>query len=238
MNKDYILKNVEKLLNEVPDYVKIVGVIKNKTIDEIELAVKGGIKILGINYVQDCVKIYDLFYDKTELHFIGHLQTNKINKAIKLFNKIQTLDSLILAYEIDKRLKKENKIYPVFIEINIAKEKSKFGVYPEDIYDFIDKLRDFDNILIEGIMTMGPNVNDVNVLKRYFKETRTIYENLKKLSYKNLNLKFLSMGMSDSYKIAIEEGSNMIRIGRKIFEKIDWFYVKLIWNNVGWFYSN
>lgn len=221
MNKDYILKNVENLLNEIPNYVKIVGVVKNRTIDEINLAVKGGINILGINYVQDCIKIYNFFYDKTELHLIGHLQKNKINKAIKLFNKIQTLDSLNLAYEIDKRLKKENKTFPVFIEINIAKEKSKFGLYPEDIYDFINKLKDFDNILIEGIMTMGPNVDDINILKRYFKETRIIYENLKKLNYKNLDLKYLSMGMSDSYRVAIDEGSNMIRIGRKIFEKND-----------------
>ncbi|MDI6861716.1 MAG: YggS family pyridoxal phosphate-dependent enzyme [Caldisericia bacterium] len=221
MDIEYILKNVEKLINEVPDYVKIVGVIKNRTIDEINLAIKGGIKILGINYVQDAIKIYDFFKNKTELHLIGHLQTNKINKAIKLFNKIQTLDSLHLAYEINKRVEKENKIFPVFIEINVAKENSKYGIYPENIYEFADKLKIFNNILIEGIMTMGPNVSDEKVLRKFFKETRVIYENLKKLNYENFDLKYLSMGMSDSYKIAIEEGSNMIRIGRKIFEKND-----------------
>lgn len=221
MNKYYILKNLDSLFNEIPNYVYIVAVVKDRTIDEIDLAIKGGIKILGINYVQDGLNIHKFFKDKSELHFIGHLQTNKINKAIKIFNKIQSLDSYELAYEINRRLEKENKFFPIFIEINIAKEKSKFGIDPDEVYNFAEKLKDFNNLIIEGIMTMGPNLSDKEIIRKYFKETRIIFENLKKLNLKNFNLKYLSMGMSDSYKIAIEEGANMIRLGRRIFEKIE-----------------
>ncbi|MCX8095492.1 MAG: YggS family pyridoxal phosphate-dependent enzyme [Caldisericia bacterium] len=219
MNKDYIIKNIEKIFNEIPNYVNVVAVIKNRNIEEIDLAIKGGIKILGINYVKDGLNIYNFFKNKTEFHLIGHLQSNKISKAIKIFDKIQTIDSIELSYEINEKLKKEDKILPIFIEINIAKEKSKFGINPEYIYEFSEKLSNFDNLVIEGLMTMGPNVPDKEIIRKYFKETRIIFENLKKLNYKNFNLKYLSMGMSDSYRIAIEEGSNMIRIGRKIFEK-------------------
>lgn len=221
MNKDFILKNIESLFNEIPNYVEIVAVIKDRTIDEIDLAVRGGIKILGINYVQDGLNIYNFFKEKIELHFIGHLQKNKINKALKIFNKIQSLDSFELAYEINKRLEKENKFFSIFIEINIAKEKSKFGINPDEVYNFVEKLKSFNNLIVEGIMTMGPNLSDKEIIRKYFKETRTIFENLKKLNYKNFDLKYLSMGMSDSYKIAIEEGANMIRLGRRIFEKIE-----------------
>ncbi|MBC7194683.1 MAG: alanine racemase, partial [Caldisericia bacterium] len=103
--------------------------------------------------------------------------------------------------------------------INIAKEKSKFGVDPDKIFEFAESISKLNNIKIEGIMTMGPNSSDFEEIRYYFKKTREIYDSLKKLNYKNFELKYLSMGMSDSYKIAIEEGSNMIRIGKKIFEK-------------------
>jgi pyridoxal phosphate enzyme (YggS family) len=219
MNKDYIVKNVENILKEIPPYIKLVAVIKGRSLDEIELAIKGGVNILGINYVKDGIKIYDNFKNLTELHFIGHLQTNKINKAIKIFNTIQTLDSINLANEINKRLSNKFMSISFFIEINIAKEKSKFGIDPDEIYEFAESLSYFNNIKIEGVMTMGPNLYDEEIIRYYFRKTREIYENLKKINFKNFDLKYLSMGMSDSYKIAIEEGSNMIRIGKKIFEK-------------------
>jgi len=219
MNKDYIVKNVENILKEIPPYVKLVAVIKGRSLDEIELAIKGGVNILGINYVKDGIKIYDNFKNLTELHFIGHLQTNKINKAIKIFNTIQTLDSINLANEINKRLSNKFMSISFFIEINIAKEKSKFGIDPDEIYEFAESLSYFNNIKIEGVMTMGPNLYDEEIIRYYFRKTREIYENLKKINFKNFDLKYLSMGMSNSYKIAIEEGSNMIRIGKKIFEK-------------------
>lgn len=219
MNKDYIVKNVENILKEIPPYVKLVAVVKGRSLDEIELAIKGGVNIIGINYVKEGIKIYDNFKNLTELHFIGHLQTNKINKAIKIFNTIQTLDSINLANEINKRLSNKFMSISFFIEINIAKEKSKFGIDPDEIYEFAESLSYFNNIKIEGVMTMGPNLSDEEIIRYYFRKTREIYENLKKINFKNFDLKYLSMGMSDSYKIAIEEGSNMIRIGKKIFEK-------------------
>ncbi|MGB9749698.1 MAG: YggS family pyridoxal phosphate-dependent enzyme [Caldisericia bacterium] len=217
MEQSYILKNIESIFKEIPDYVYLIAVTKDRTINEIELCIKGGVKILGINYVQQGEKIYTSLKDKVDLHLIGHLQKNKINKALKFFNMIQTIDSIETIEKINERLKNKDKKIPILVEVNIAKEKNKFGVLPENLFSFFSELSKFDKILVMGLMTMGPNTNDKNIIRKYFKETYNLYNQLRKIKLKNTELKFLSMGMSDSYKIAIEEGSNMIRIGRKIF---------------------
>lgn len=217
MEKHYILKNIENIFKEIPDYVHLVAAIKGRNLNEIELCIKGGVKILGINYVQQGEKIYPFIKNRVNLHMIGHLQKNKIKKALDIFDMIQTIDSLETINEIQERLKDENKKIPILIEVNIANEKNKFGILPEKLFDFVSELSKFDKILIMGLMTMGPNTQDENLIRRYFKKTRYLYEQLKNLKFSNFDFKFLSMGMSDSYKIAIDEGSNMIRIGKKIF---------------------
>lgn len=217
MDQSYILKNIENIFKEIPDYVYLIAVIKDRSINEIELCLKGGVKILGINYVQQGEKIYTLLKDKVDLHLIGHLQKNKINKALKIFNMIQTIDSIEIIEAIENRLKNEDNKIPVLVEVNIAKEKNKFGVLPENLFSLFSDLSKFDKILVMGLMTMGPNTDDKSVIRKYFKETYNLYDQLRKMKLRNIEFKFLSMGMSDSYKIAIEEGSNMIRIGRKIF---------------------
>jgi len=217
VDQSYILKNIENIFKEIPDYVYLIAVIKDRSINEIELCLKGGVKILGINYVQQGEKIYTLLKDKVDLHLIGHLQKNKINKALKIFNMIQTIDSIEIIEAIENRLKNEDNKIPVLVEVNIAKEKNKFGVLPENLFSLFSDLSKFDKILVMGLMTMGPNTDDKSVIRKYFKETYNLYDQLRKMKLRNIEFKFLSMGMSDSYKIAIEEGSNMIRIGRKIF---------------------
>jgi len=217
VEQHYILKNIENILKEIPDYVHLIAVTKGRSLNEIELCMEGGIKILGINYVQQGEKIYPFLKDRADFHLIGHLQTNKIKKALNIFNMIQTIDSIETVKEIQNRLKTENRRIPILIEVNIANEKNKFGVLPENLFDFYSEIYKFDKILIMGLMTMGPNTNDENIIRKYFKKTYNLYDQLRNFKSANVNFKYLSMGMSDSYKIAIDEGSNMIRIGRKIF---------------------
>ena len=156
---------------------------------------------------------------------IGHLQTNKINKALRIFDIIQTLDSLGTAAAIDKRLERaRTQIMPVFVEINIGSEDSKAGINPEEhepfeayIEKLITDMSEFEHLRIEGLMTMGPRFGNPEDSRLYFARMRRIFEKIKGLDLANVDMKYLSMGMTNSYKVAIEEGSNMVRIGTAIF---------------------
>ena len=145
---------------------------------------------------------------KIEKHMIGHLQTNKAKRAVKIFDCIQSLDSVKLANEINRRASDINKIMPVFIEINIGAEESKFGIKKQDAESFYENLQRFENIKVEGLMAILPYVEPENT-RPYFKELYQIFSRLK--------LKHLSAGMSNDYLIAVEEGSNMLRLGAAIF---------------------
>jgi len=157
----------------------------------------------------------------------GNLQSNKINKALRLFDVIQTVDSLEKAVAIDKRVERATKkIVPVYIEINIGSEFSKAGIKPaehEPFEEYIEKLirdvSELEHIRLEGLMTMGPRFGDPEEVRPYFKRTRRIFERIKGLDLPNVDMKYLSMGMTNSYGVAIEEGSNMVRIGTAIFGK-------------------
>jgi len=132
---------------------------------------------------------------------------------------IETVDSIKLAKEIDKQAKKNNKIMPVLIEINSGREPQKFGVMPENTEKLIEEISSLPNIKIMGLMTMGPRFGEPEKARPYFKETKKIFDKIKTANIPNVEMKYLSMGMSNSYKIAIEEGANMVRIGTKIFGK-------------------
>ena len=156
---------------------------------------------------------------------IGNLQTNKINKASGIFDVIQTVDSYEKAQAIDKRVEASGKnIMPIYIEINIGSEDSKAGIKPDEhepfeeyIKNLIKNISKLEHIRVEGLMTMGPRFGDPENSRPYFKRTKELFENLKELNLPNVSMKTLSMGMTNSYKVAIEEGSNMVRIGTAIF---------------------
>ena len=223
-----ISANYAKIRQEIPDYVKIVVSAKARTVKEIEEAINAGATDIGENYVQQAGKIYSDLREKAakvRWHMIGHLQTNKISKALRIFDVIQTVDSVEKAAAIDKRAEKaRKKIIPVYIEINIGSEDSKAGIKPENhepFDEYIEKLvRDMsklEHIRVEGLMTMGPRFGNPEDARPYFRRTRKIFERIKDLDLPNVNMKYLSMGMTNSYRIAIEEGSNMVRIGTAIF---------------------
>jgi pyridoxal phosphate enzyme (YggS family) len=157
---------------------------------------------------------------KLKWHMIGHLQSNKINKALKIFDVIQTVDSLRKANEINKRVEAAGKTQiPVLIEINIGSEITKAGLPPdyEIIESLIDEISNLKHIKVEGLMTMGPTTGNPEDIRPYFKKTKEIFDKIKALNIANIDMKTLSMGMSNSYKVAIEEGSNMVRLGTILF---------------------
>jgi pyridoxal phosphate enzyme (YggS family) len=212
-----IEENVRKILLELPEGVGLVAAAKTRTPEEILRAVESGVKIIGENYVQEAQKAFDLVGHKVKWHFIGHLQRNKVKKAVEIFDMIETLDSLDLAKEIDKRSGQFGKIMPVLIEINSGKESQKFGVMPDAVEDFIPEAAILENIKIKGLMTMGPAFGDPENARPYFIATKKLFEKFKTLELPNVDMQYLSMGMTNSYRVAIEEGANIVRIGTKIF---------------------
>ncbi len=212
-----VRENVLNLLNELPSGVELVAAVKGRQPQEIQEAIDAGVSIIGENYVQEAEALSRVITGCRQWHFIGHLQKNKVKKAAALFDMIETLDSLEIAHEIDKRCREINRIMPVLIEINSGRESQKSGVFPENAESLIRQISGLSHIRITGLMTMGPVVADPEQLRPYFAETRAVFENTRRLDLPNVQMKCLSMGMSDSYLIAVEEGATMVRIGTKIF---------------------
>jgi len=210
-----IATNIKKIYSNIPSSAIIVAATKSRTLDETKEAIDAGIKIIGENYVQDAVEKYEEFNGKVKFHCIGHLQTNKVKKAVELFDCIQTVDSLNLAEEINKQCEKINKTMPIMIEINIAEEPEKTGCAPNNAEKLCSEIIKLKNLKLTGLMTMAPYFDDTEKTRPYFIKMKEIYNKLKD----KYNLAFLSMGMSNSYQLAIEEGSNMIRVGTAIFGK-------------------
>ncbi len=212
-----IKQNVGQIMSELPDGVELVAAAKTRQPEEILEAVEAGIKIIGENYVQEAERAYGAVGNRAKWHFIGHLQKNKVKKAARIFDMIETVDSVELAREIDKRCAPIGKVMPILIEINSGREKQKAGVIPEEAERLVREISNYQNIKVMGLMTMGPFVGDPEDSRPYFVETKKIFERIKQLDLPNVDMRYLSMGMTNSYKIAIEEGANMVRIGSKIF---------------------
>ncbi len=212
-----IKQSVQKILSELPDGVELIAAAKTRQPEEILEVVEAGVKIIGENYVQEAEKVYQVVGNKAKWHFIGYLQKNKVKKAVRIFDMIETVDSIEIAEEIDKRCRQIGKVMPVLVEINSGREKQKSGVLPEDAEQLVKEISSLQNIKVMGLMTMGPRFGNPEDSRPYFVETRKIYEKLKKLDLPNIEMRYLSMGMTNSYQIAIEEGANTVRIGAKIF---------------------
>ncbi len=212
-----IEENVRKILAELPPAVELEAAAKSRTPGEVLRAVRAGVKIIGENYVQEALEAYKEIGSRVRWHFIGHLQRNKVKKAVEIFDMIETVDSLKLAEEIEKRCAERKKVMAILIEVNSGREPQKFGVLPEETEDLIRRLRPFEHLKVQGLMTMGPMAGDPEEARPYFVETRKLFERLKSLSLPGVEMKYLSMGMTNSYRVAIEEGANLVRIGTKIF---------------------
>ena len=212
-----IRENVKRLLSEVPEGVALLAAAKERTADEISEAIRAGITIIGENYLQDAQKVLSEVKEKAEWHFIGHLQTKKAKKVIDIFDMIESVDSLRLAQEIERCCARRNTIMPVLIEVNSGEEEQKYGVLPKDLPELIKEISPLKHIKIVGLMTMGPRFGNPEESRPYFVKTRNLFDQIKDLHLPNVKMKHLSMGMTNSYQIAIEEGANLVRIGTKIF---------------------
>jgi len=212
-----ITENVKQILAEIPPGVEVVAAAKTRNAAEILEAIAAGIRIIGENYVQEAEEAHQEIGAWAVWHFIGHLQKNKVKKAAAICDMVETVDSLDLAAEIDKRCAALGKIMPVLIEINSGREPQKAGVFPENAADLIKQISGLEHVRVEGLMTMGPLTGQPDDYRPYFKETKKAFESLKSLGLPRVTMKYLSMGMTGSYKVALEEGANILRIGSKIF---------------------
>ncbi|MBU1726994.1 MAG: YggS family pyridoxal phosphate-dependent enzyme [Candidatus Omnitrophica bacterium] len=195
-----------------PDAVTLITVTKNRSIGEIKEIISQGVIDIGENRIQEALLKYNAFKDRQALkwHMVGHLQTNKVKDALKIFDLIHSVDSFRLAGEIDKQAAKISKVQDCLIEVKTSPEATKFGVNPEETLEFIKQIAQFKNIRVKGLMTIAPLVDMPELVRPYFRQLRELRDEI------NGEL-LLSMGMSDDFEVAIEEGANIIRLGRVIF---------------------
>jgi len=184
---------------------------------QIEEAINAGVKIIGENRVQDAKEKYQILTAGIEWHLIGHLQTNKVKYAVEIFNCIHSVDSIKLAKEIDKYSLQFGKITNILVEVNVSGEETKYGIKSEEVETFLKEISEFPRIRIRGLMTIAPIVEDKEEVRPYFRKLREISKEIENRNIKNVEMKYLSMGMTEDFEIAIEEGANMVRIGRGIF---------------------
>lgn len=198
----------------------IVLVMATKTVDpeRIREAINAGGRIIGENKVQEALKKYDVLKDEdAEWHFIGHLQTNKVKDVLKFADMVHSVDRLHLVEKLDQRLLHEGRSLDILIQVNTSHEESKYGVAPEDAISLVKQTARYDTLKVYGLMTIGLFTKDEIKIRKCFKVLKEIYDNVIKEGIERVQMKYLSMGMSGDYQIAIEEGANMVRIGTAIF---------------------
>ena len=229
MSFEYIKSNYIELCAEIDALSKkagrevtLVAVTKSGSDDELIALAAAGVENIGENRPGELRRRGDILKERgfcPELHEIGNLQRNKVKLIIDSVSLIHSLDNLGLAAEIDKWAKKSGRIIPVLIEVNSAGEEQKDGIPPKEAESFLVSLGQFSSISVRGLMTMGPVCEDPEDLRIYFRQTKELFDRLNS-TYGFEGGGILSMGMSDSYRVAIEEGSTMVRVGRKLFNRL------------------
>ena len=207
--------------NKIPKNVTLICVSKTRQVQEIKQAYDVGARDFGENKVQELMEKYDSLETDIRWHLIGHLQTNKVKYIVGKVHLIHSLDSIHLLNEIEKRYTAKNEIANVLIQVNIGNETSKTGIAVEEISSLINACEKCNNVKIKGLMATIP-IGDDESCRKYFKEMKTIFDNLKTFEYKNVSMEFLSLGMSKDFEVALEKGSNMIRLGASIFGERDY----------------
>ena len=215
-----IVNNLKIIYSSLSAGVKLVAVSKTRSNEEIMEAYNAGQRIFGENKVQELVRKWETLPQDIEWHFIGHLQSNKVRLIAPFVAMIHSVDSLKLLKTINDEAKQAERVIPCLLQFHIASEESKFGFLPENVTQILSeiKISDYNNIIIAGVMGMATFTDDVAVINREFSNLKTIFQNLKAEFFQgNDNFREISMGMSDDYQQAIENGSTMIRIGTTIF---------------------
>ena len=200
-----------------PGSVRLMAVTKTVDDDRILAALRCGVEIIGENYVQEARRKIEAMGRKAEWHLIGHLQTNKAKYAVHLFDMIHSLDRLELAVELDRRARAAGRVIPVLIEVNVSGEATKSGVPLDSAPDLIRAAAPMANLSIRGLMTMPPWSDDPEESRPYFRALRALRDRIVAESIPGVEMRELSMGMTDDYAVAVEEGATIVRIGRGIF---------------------
>jgi pyridoxal phosphate enzyme (YggS family) len=217
VDEEIIATAVRKILGILPEGVTLVAAAKSRSVEEIRAAIRAGVTCVGHNYVQEAARVVPLIEQPVCWHMIGHLQRNKAQRAVQLFDMIETLDSWRLAQEIELRCAANDKVMSVLVEVNSGREASKTGVLPEEVDELVWQVSKLPHIRLQGLMTMGPRFGDPEDARLYFRATREAFERLTAANIPHVEMRYLSMGMSNSYQVAIEEGANMVRIGTLLF---------------------
>ena len=213
-----IAENYNIIKEKLPSEIKLIAVSKTKTVEDIKKIYDVGCRDFGENKVQELLNKYDKLPEDIKWHLIGHLQTNKVKYLPNLVYLIHSLDSIKLLNEIEKQFSKCNKVANVLIQINIGKEEAKTGLNIEDLDELISEVEKCNFVKVKGLMATIPKGNEESC-RYYFKKMKEIFDNLTNKEFENISMEYLSIGMSGDYEYAIEEGSNMIRLGSKIFGK-------------------
>jgi len=223
-----IKDNYRRLRETIPPNADIIVAAKTRRPEEVAAVIEAGAKHIGENYVQEAAQMQrslGAHARDVTWHMIGHLQKNKINKALRAFDIIQSVDSVERAAAIDARVETAAKrIVPILVEINIGSEEAKAGLSPADHEPFeeymeqcAEEISRLEHVRFQGLMTMGPRVGDPEESRPYFRRVKKIFDRISGLRLDRVDMRHLSMGMTNSYRIALEEGANMVRIGTAIF---------------------
>ena len=223
-----IAENIKKILADVEEAklhspnpqatVQLVAVTKTRTPEELNQVLAAGQNVLGENRVQELLDKYDVVQEGAEWHIIGHLQRNKVKYITEKVTLIHSLESLSLAEEISQRMQTLGKTMDCLIQVNIADEESKFGLAREEVLPFIENVRLMPGIKIKGLMNIAPFFENTENVRPIFREMYHLFQEIKALNLPNVDMDILSMGMSHDYRVAVEEGATMIRVGRFIFQ--------------------
>jgi pyridoxal phosphate enzyme (YggS family) len=218
MDTAAISERARRILAEIAPGVAVVAAAKTRTPEDIRAVLSAGISIVGENYVREAAAAQAAVgRAAAQWHLIGHLQRNKAKDAVRLFDLVQTVDSERLGEALDAASRAVGHVTPVLIEVNSAREPQKSGALPEEVPDLVRALDRLSSLRVAGLMTMGPLVADAEALRRALRETRRLFDELKRGALARARMEILSMGMSDSYAVAIEEGATLVRIGTRLF---------------------
>ena len=221
MSADTITRRVRDLLASLPPGVLLVAAAKSRSAEAVREAAEAGVTDIGHNYIQEAEAMREALGEalacRVRWRFIGHLQHNKARKAAALFDAIDTVASARAAQAVARRCAETGKVMPVLIEVNSGREPNKNGAPPEEVERLIGEIASLSHIRVSGLMTMGPFLEDAERLRPYFRLTKELFDRVAAAGIPNVEMRFLSMGMSGSYRVAIEEGANVVRIGTKLF---------------------
>ena len=198
--------------------ILLIAVTKTRTAEEINQAIEAGITDIGENKVQEILDKYDKVKSGVRWHMIGHLQTNKVKYVIDKVDLIHSVDSIKLANEISSRAAGHNRAMDILVQVNAAQEESKFGITAEETGDLLQSILEHcENVRVRGLMSIAPFAEDPEEVRMYFRQVKKLYDEYAVWEHPRLDFKYLSMGMSHDFPVAVEEGSNMIRVGTAIF---------------------